>query len=193
MLFAAAEAPLGEVAIWPDSPGPTGDPPERLFVLGKSVRQGFTALAACEGYLAVGDKSGNVWLCADPALPAAAPAEGAAPDTGRSALWLATTHWQAKRVTGVCVSARAGVVLSGSLDGTLHVCRLSPRPPADEAAAARVAEGVAPAGVTARALVGDERRAVVGCTNGMLCIADMTALPKLGVQVAACPGRPALF
>ena len=155
------------------------------------MRQGFTELAACEGYIAVGDKSGNVWLCADPALPSEPAAEPDAAAGGR--LWLATTHWQAKRVTGVCVCARAGVVLSGSLDGTLHVCRLSPRPPADEAAAARLAEGVAPAGVTAMALVGDERRAVVGCTNGMLCIADMTALPKLGVQVAACPGRPALF
>jgi hypothetical protein len=211
-LFAAAEAPLGEVSAWPDAPLRAATRPQRLCLLGTDLRQGFTAMAACDAFLAFGDKAGNVWLAAaaaarpsestsGPAAPAPAAAEADVSSGWET--FLATTHWQGKRVTGVCLNGRAGWVLSGSLDGTLHVCRLRRPPPAaaggsaGEAGAGRVAEAVAPAGVTAVALVGevsgDERRAVVGCYNGALCTVDMTGLPKLTVQVLLAEMPPPIY
>ena len=212
-ILAAAEAPVGEIGIWPDAAAGPDSPPSRPSVLGTAVRQGFTALAACNGHLAAGDKSGNVWLSAEPdpsqtAGPAGGGAEAKAAEDGPGLL-LATTHWQGKRVTGVCLFARAGAVwlLSGSLDGTLHACRIRPRAAASatasaadpatptataapgEAGAARVAEVSAPAGVTALALVGDAagdvRLAVAGCFDGALCTVDLAGLPRLSLEVPA--------
>ena len=145
-LFAAAEAPVGEVAVWTEPPadsaadGAAAVDAARLCLLGAELRQGYSAVAACEGFLAYGDKVGNVWLAAAPSSPPAPPEHSptaataagaaAAAAAGGWEAWLATTHWQGKRVTGVCLNGRAGWVLSGSLDGTLHDCRLRRPTPA---------------------------------------------------------------
>ena len=74
-LFAAAEAPVGEVAVWTEPPadsaadGAAAVDAARLCLLGAELRQGYSAVAACEGFLAYGDKVGNVWLAAAPSSP----------------------------------------------------------------------------------------------------------------------------
>eukprot|EP00286_Rhodomonas_abbreviata_P018623 CAMPEP_0181298178 /NCGR_PEP_ID=MMETSP1101-20121128/5643_1 /TAXON_ID=46948 /ORGANISM="Rhodomonas abbreviata, Strain Caron Lab Isolate" /LENGTH=539 /DNA_ID=CAMNT_0023403181 /DNA_START=27 /DNA_END=1643 /DNA_ORIENTATION=- len=125
------------------------------------------AMAAAEGLLALGDRAGGVFIV-----------QGLVAEMGKEGVAVAemvpfTPH--GGEVSALHHSRRYGTIISASLDGFVRVHRIEQKTVA--------AEFSAPGEVTGVALHPDEKRVILSCSSGCLCVGVANVVPAPPLEV----------